>query len=178
MKLSEYLDRAAAPDLRIYIWKTTPMSSSGTSLPTNLRGLPTDIVPWADFDDNIKKLLEPHLEKDDIDLTAKRLERQQSLDHLVGQKSTLVHLAIKRFEEPTKEILRTIFQINCYFEYPWPHLNIGDPDRIFAIRPDDRDKRERGKARPVFVYKTPWTLPMPDDVVQAFNEHKHDSENS
>ncbi|KAJ6258811.1 hypothetical protein Dda_6865 [Drechslerella dactyloides] len=174
MKLSKYLDRAAAPALRI---PTLDLRESATALPANPRCLPTSLLPWDDFDDGVKDLLEPHLEETVTEITSKELKREKSPLHIVNQKSTLVNLAIQRFEAPTKRILRNILHVDGYFDHHDPSYHIGQPDRMFAKYPTGRHKKKTShsevKARLVVEYKTPWTLPLPDDIITTFNEHSH-----
>ncbi|KAK6341188.1 hypothetical protein TWF696_008275 [Orbilia brochopaga] len=181
MKLGDYIDMVAPPDIRPPAF-TLP-DNTLSRLPSNPGSRPKDMVPWDGFDDEIVNFLEPYIDKEYPELEDKFGFKAATLGRLAPvSESQVMDLARRVYEDPVCRILLYLFGIQAAFYDHRATINIGNPDRIL-VRLDPPQSpssasahtptNEGGqKARLVVEFKTPWTLELPDDLAEVYNKCK------
>ncbi|KAF3194756.1 hypothetical protein TWF225_005376 [Orbilia oligospora] len=174
MNLSQFLERITPPEIQ----KTVEHSTTKTTVPAYPREYLADLTPWVEIDEEIEKLLDPHLKhfSQRFLRTAEVIEDKIDTKSICGNESEVVALGGVIYEDPTLAILREVFSIRCDFTNHRATNNIGDPDRVFFTY-NDQITKDRSRAKFLMEYKTPWALRMPTNVITHFNSERGDQKN-
>ncbi|KAF3923420.1 hypothetical protein ABW21_db0206503 [Orbilia brochopaga] len=177
MKLEKFLESVVGPDIIPDRRKTR----GNTTVPSNPRRLPTDVVSWDDFDKKVADLLRPHLNRDEKSFRANLVAREPRVKEYLhpANEGHISRLIEEAFEIPTTQILSILFGMKGSFDAHLSDCNIGNPDCIFFVReppvrsPNCPTDDAMQKARLVMEFKTPWALELPKDLIKAYNQHKN-----
>ncbi|KAF3284288.1 hypothetical protein TWF970_011508 [Orbilia oligospora] len=171
MDLSQFLERVTPPEIQ----KTVQRSTTKTTVPAYPREYLADLTPWLRIDEEIKELLDPHLNHFSRRFlrAAEVIEDKIDTKSICANESEVVTLGCIVYEDPTLAILREVFSIRCDFTNHRATNNIGDPDRVFFTF-NDETTRDRSRAKFLMEYKTPWALRMPTNIITYFNRKRGD----
>ncbi|KAK6508596.1 hypothetical protein TWF506_010680 [Arthrobotrys conoides] len=167
MNLSQFLNRVTPPEIQ----KTVKRSTTKTTAPAHPREYLADLTPWTGIDEDIKKLLDPHLNHSSRRFlrTAEVIEDKADTKSVCGNESDVVALGGTIYEDPTLAILREVFSIRCDFANHRATNNIGDPDRVFYVF---NDQVTKSRAKFLMEWKTPWALKTPTNIITHFNRQR------